>query len=614
MRRFFLYTTAALIVLFPMLSVHATNKVEDKANISTLANTDKFPVTVSPGGPGSLKNINWEDLRSEIVADVNWSSLDIIRSSTTSVFNIKNYGAVGDGTTDNTAAIQAAFEAAKVLGGTVFIPAGTFLTGDITIYKNVNISAVNREASIVKAKAGTTAVFNYSDTTTQDPNTNSTYMKGIIERVQIDCNSTGADGIRITRAPVGLIDGVGIYNCNNGIKQDGSWISSIQNSHIRFNVIGLNMTSVTLAPSGAVHDPNLIILDNTIFRENTSWGIKWEKGVMLVLDKCDIERNGTSGDGTTGGVDIEDANYNTSGGIGLIATSTWFESNWGRGDVYINTIATANTIAATFTNVFFYKPVPSGAKTNYIIDAPGANANIRMTNVTVFNGAAGGNIDFNVGGEFAQQRSFLDGSVNVGSGLKLGFLNTYNGNIGIGTTIPHFTGVDIGVAGAAQRGVFGAARGVMINTTSTTSFVTVNTTAPSASAGATIALGSFGGAISAADQRLGRIVAVGQTSAAAGGFSPMIEFFSAGAWTAATDYLSYIKFSTVPSGSTTPVERLRIYANGNVGIGTSSPGLLFTPSGGITSGGNVGISTVAPTTCGCAVFTNGLCTTIGTCT
>jgi hypothetical protein len=42
------------------------------------------------------------------------------------IFNVKNYGAAGDGTTDDTAAINNAINAATVLGGTVFFPPGSY--------------------------------------------------------------------------------------------------------------------------------------------------------------------------------------------------------------------------------------------------------------------------------------------------------------------------------------------------------------------------------------------------------------------------------------------------------------------------------------------------------
>ncbi len=56
------------------------------------------------------------------------------------VFNVTNYGAVGDGMTDNTIAIQNTINACHAAGGgTVEIPAGTFLSGPITLTNNINL-------------------------------------------------------------------------------------------------------------------------------------------------------------------------------------------------------------------------------------------------------------------------------------------------------------------------------------------------------------------------------------------------------------------------------------------------------------------------------------------
>ncbi len=41
------------------------------------------------------------------------------------VFNVKDYGALGNGTTDDTAAIQSAIDAVAANGGKVLIPGGT---------------------------------------------------------------------------------------------------------------------------------------------------------------------------------------------------------------------------------------------------------------------------------------------------------------------------------------------------------------------------------------------------------------------------------------------------------------------------------------------------------
>ncbi|WFB35483.1 glycosyl hydrolase family 28 protein [Kiritimatiellota bacterium B12222] len=57
-----------------------------------------------------------------------------------SIFNITDFGAVADSTTVNTTAIQAAVDAAtQAGGGTVKVPAGTFVTGTIVLKNNVCI-------------------------------------------------------------------------------------------------------------------------------------------------------------------------------------------------------------------------------------------------------------------------------------------------------------------------------------------------------------------------------------------------------------------------------------------------------------------------------------------
>ena len=59
---------------------------------------------------------------------------------TGAAFNVLDYGAVGDGITNDAQSIQDAIDAAEVLGGTVYLPTGTYLmsTG-VTVPSNVSI-------------------------------------------------------------------------------------------------------------------------------------------------------------------------------------------------------------------------------------------------------------------------------------------------------------------------------------------------------------------------------------------------------------------------------------------------------------------------------------------
>ena len=56
------------------------------------------------------------------------------------IFNVQNYGAIGNGVATNTAAIQAAINAASTAdGGVVEIPAGIFLCGPIQLASKINL-------------------------------------------------------------------------------------------------------------------------------------------------------------------------------------------------------------------------------------------------------------------------------------------------------------------------------------------------------------------------------------------------------------------------------------------------------------------------------------------
>ena len=54
-------------------------------------------------------------------------------------FNVRRFGAKGDGQAKATAAIQAAIDAAGVAGGTVFFPAGNFLSGTVRLRSPVTV-------------------------------------------------------------------------------------------------------------------------------------------------------------------------------------------------------------------------------------------------------------------------------------------------------------------------------------------------------------------------------------------------------------------------------------------------------------------------------------------
>jgi hypothetical protein len=74
-------------------------------------------------------------------------------------YNVKaSYGAVGDGSTDDTAAIAAALSAANAAGGgTVYFPPGVYVTGTQNLYTGVHILGAGIATTTIRLKSGTNA-------------------------------------------------------------------------------------------------------------------------------------------------------------------------------------------------------------------------------------------------------------------------------------------------------------------------------------------------------------------------------------------------------------------------------------------------------------------------
>ena len=114
------------------------------------------------------------------------------------VFDIRTYGALVDGSTDDTTAVQNAIDAASTAtGGIVFFPAGvTKVTSSITLKSHVSLVGVNggwnsSTGSVIKTTATTGDMLSYSSSTTGLKNVS-------IENLRIEGPGSGTgNGIRL---------------------------------------------------------------------------------------------------------------------------------------------------------------------------------------------------------------------------------------------------------------------------------------------------------------------------------------------------------------------------------------------------------------------------------
>lgn len=72
------------------------------------------------------------------------------------MINVKNFGAKGDGVTDDTLAIQLAIDHARLRGLKVFFPKGVYLVDGLTVYVDTYLVGTGKKSSILKKKTGST--------------------------------------------------------------------------------------------------------------------------------------------------------------------------------------------------------------------------------------------------------------------------------------------------------------------------------------------------------------------------------------------------------------------------------------------------------------------------
>lgn len=148
--------------------------------------------------------------------------------TTVQAYDVTSYGAKGDGSTDDTAAIQAALDAANTAGGgLVSVPKGTFIASNLTIHGKTTLAGAGA-SSILKFKTASTGNFIALNTPASD-------TAVIIQNIKLDGNSTGNDVV---------------YFDNTGVAQDAL--------HRLINVLVYNPGRDGISMGPAVIESNLI--------------------------------------------------------------------------------------------------------------------------------------------------------------------------------------------------------------------------------------------------------------------------------------------------------------------------------------------------------------------
>ncbi len=174
------------------------------------------------------------------------------------------YGATGDGTTDDTTAINDAISAVNTAGGgTVFFPAGTYSVSQIELKENVRLLGESKYSTILKANTINKNIVNYQQPSVagdsyssyfsveeltlhgdEKSGTNGLFLNGFdstdrINRINIRnlyCHNIDGNAIDIYYSANMTIDTVKTEACNNGLWLENCADTDISNCSFQTDV------------------------------------------------------------------------------------------------------------------------------------------------------------------------------------------------------------------------------------------------------------------------------------------------------------------------------------------------------------------------------------------
>lgn len=126
----------------------------------TLKDSDDTLIWTADNVSGLVAQVTYEDYVASLAAYggaalVGYSHTMTVEDALNQYVSVKAYGAVGNGVTDDTLAVNLAIASETANGKSVFFPAGTYLVTQIDVLPKMNIMGESPVTTIIKLKSGT---------------------------------------------------------------------------------------------------------------------------------------------------------------------------------------------------------------------------------------------------------------------------------------------------------------------------------------------------------------------------------------------------------------------------------------------------------------------------
>jgi hypothetical protein len=254
----------------------------------------------------------------------------------------KDFGAKGDGTTDDTTAIQAAIYYAQTNGGCVYLPAGTYI-----ISNSLNVQVNSGGLPLTRPSfrgdgAGATTILQTANASglvingyTSNP---ADYM--YISDMTLQSNATGGygNGISFSDSAFVNITNVEVTGWENGVYGIDSLSLTFTRLASRFNINGFRFES-SGSGTGYTSEPNAITMLGCTIGNNTTTG-GWVVGAgTFTFVGGSIESNGvsTAMSSSKWGLRITNSggNFAQESANGFSLQGVYFEGNGGQANLWV---------------------------------------------------------------------------------------------------------------------------------------------------------------------------------------------------------------------------------------------------------------------------------------